>query len=246
MFVTLRNWPWLGLILQEQAVCLFQAKEEGLDLVDEPVEQAKQIITRALSICRDQAIRWYPSALNRAGRIFGKEDPDAGLRYFDASITEARRVADGWFLSASLIEYLELSYRVWTETGDIRYRDRIGARVEDVLEAIREYRFSDLRGRWELLQGHLRVHDAVAAGTTDGLDDALRHYSEGFLVLADRRVGSHGSAAIAGEFERFHYLFAQLPADVQAEWYTTLRDEWSAPASGDRSTSLLARLEQLY
>ena len=246
MFVTLRNWPWLGLILQEQAVCLFQAHEEGLHLVDEPVEQAKQIITRALSICRDQAIRWYPSALNRAGRIFGKADPDTGLRYFDASITEARRVADGWFLSASLIEYLELSYRVWTETGDIRYRDRISARVEDVLDAIREYRFSDLRGRWALLQGHLAVHDAVAAGTTDGLDDALDHYSQGFLVLADRRVGSHGSAAIAGEFERFHHLFAQLPADVQAEWYTTLRDKWSAPASGDRSTSLLARLEQLY
>ncbi|HEX5117879.1 MAG TPA: tetratricopeptide repeat protein [Pseudonocardiaceae bacterium] len=246
LFVTLRNWPWLGLILQEQAVCLFQAHEEGLDLVDEPMEQAKQIITRALSICRDQAIRWYPSALNRAGRIFGKADPDQGLKHFDSSITEARRVADGWFLSAGLIEYLELSYRVWTETGDIGYRDRITARVEDVLDAIREYRFSDLRGRWELLQGHLAVHDAVASGSTEGLDDALRHYSTGFLVLADRRVGSHGSAAIAGEFERFQLLFAQLPTEVQAEWYTALRNEWSAPASGDRSTSLLARLEQLY
>jgi tetratricopeptide (TPR) repeat protein len=245
-FVSLRNWPWLGQILQEQAVCLFQAHNEGIDLVDEPVEQAKQIVTRALNICRDQAIRWYPSALNRAGRIFGTEDPDEGLKHFDASIIEARRVADGWFLSAGLIEYLELSYRVWTETGDIRYRDRIAARVEDVLDAIREYRFSDLRGRWELLQGHLGVHDAVAAGTRKGLDEALRHYVEGFLVLADRRVGSHGSAAIAGEFERFQHLFAELPPDVQAEWYTTLRDEWSAPESGDRSTSLLARLEQLY
>ncbi|HEY1571807.1 MAG TPA: tetratricopeptide repeat protein [Pseudonocardiaceae bacterium] len=246
LFVTLRNWPWQGLILQEQAVCLFQAHEEGLDLVDGPAEQAKQIITRALNICRDQAIRWYPSALNRAGRIFGKDDPDRGLRYFDASITEARRVADGWFLSAGLIEYLELSYRVWTETGAQRDRDRITTRVEDVLDAIREYRFSDLRGRWELLQGHLAVRDAVAAGSTRGLDDALRHYSTGFLVLADRRVGSHGSAAIADEFERFQLLFAQLPTEVQAEWYTALRNEWSAPASGDRSTSLLARLEQLY
>jgi hypothetical protein len=245
MFLRLRNWPWIGLVLQEQAVCLFQAHDAGHDLVDEPVDQSKVLITRALDICRDHAVRWYPSALNRAGRIFGRDEPDDGLSYFDCAIEEARRVADGWFLSASLIEYLELSYRAWTETAESRYRELIDVRVKDVEDALEEYRFPDFKGRWELLRGHLAVQDYLADGT-DELPRAVRHYSDGFRVLVDRKVGSHGLAALASEFDKFQFLFVQLPPDVQAEWYNKLRSDWSKLASGDRSTLLLAQLERLY
>jgi len=42
------------------------------------------------------------------------------------------------------------------------------------------------------------------------------------------------------------FAFAMLPGEVQAAWYSRLRSDWSAPKSGSRSTSLLARLEELY
>jgi tetratricopeptide (TPR) repeat protein len=245
LFVRQRNWQWIGLVLQEQAVCLFQAHDAGLDLVDEPVDQSKLLITRALDICRDQAVRWYPSALNRAGRIFGRDDADDGLAYFDTAIDEARRIADGWFLSASLIEYLELSYRAWTETGESRYRELIDARAAEVEDALREYRFPDFKGRWELLQGHLAVQDYLASGTGE-LAKAVKRYSDGFRVLVDRKVGSHGLAALASEFDKFEGLFTQLPPATQSDWYHKLRADWSKLASGDRSTMLLSQLERLY
>jgi tetratricopeptide (TPR) repeat protein len=245
-FSTLRNWPWIGMILQEQAICLFQAHLEGFRLLPEPLTQAKQIILRSLDICRDYAVRWYPSALNRAGRIFGHEDPDTGLDYLDQSIAEATRVADGWFVSASLIEYLELVYQAWTETRDPRYRSLIRSRVADIERAIDEYDYADLEARWDLLQGHLMLHDNLDGQGSGTLDEALRHYSTGFRTLAERRVGSHGASAIASEFERFHRLFSMLSTEIQADWYARLRAEWSSKSTGTRSTSLLARLEQLY
>jgi len=242
-FSTLRNWPWIGMILQEQAICLFQAHESGYELLPDAVTQAKQIILRSLEICRDYAIRWYPSALNRAGRIFGDDDPDLGLDYLDKSIAEATKVADGWFVSASLIEYLELVYQLWTRTREPRYRALIKSRVADIERAIEEYDYTDLEARWDLLQGHLILHDNLDGAASETLDVALTHYSLGFRTLADRRVGSHGAAAIASEFERFHQLFSLLSTETQARWYGRLREDWSTKS---RSTSLLARLEQLY
>ncbi|KDN19892.1 ATP-binding protein [Amycolatopsis rifamycinica] len=245
LFTELRTGSWLGLVHQEAAICLMQAHEEGLDLVEKPMARARKMICSALDICRDYGVRWYPSALNRAGRIFGADDPDSGLRHLDQAIAEASRIADGWFLSASLIEYLELTYRAWSETGDDRYRSLIRERVSDVENAIRHYRFADLDARWRLLQGHLEVHDALRSDRPETLlEAAVEHYSQGFSILAGARVGSHGASAIADEFERFHQLFAMLPQNVQIDWYTLLRDRWAA--EGDRSTSLLARLEQLY
>ncbi|WP_372666409.1 ATP-binding protein [Amycolatopsis kentuckyensis] len=247
LFIELHSGSWLGLVHQEEAICLMQAHEEGLNLVEKPMADARRLICSALDICRDYGVRWYPSALNRAGRIFGEDDPDAGLRHLDHAIAEARRLADGWFLSASLIEYLELTYRAWCETGEDRYRRLIHARVEDVAQAIRDYQFDDLEARWQLLQGHLELHDSLTAdGSESLLDNALDHYSRGFLILAGARIGSHGAAAIAAEFERFHQLFAKLTPDVQSEWYTRLRERWTSPETSSRSTSLLARLEQLY
>ena len=57
-----RDWSWLGQVYQEQAICLLQAMEDGINLVPDkdPVEQAKRLITLALDICRDQNVRGIP------------------------------------------------------------------------------------------------------------------------------------------------------------------------------------------
>jgi tetratricopeptide (TPR) repeat protein len=246
IFQELKSWPWLGVVYQEQAICLRQANRQGIHLIDEPLGRARTLILHALDICRELAIRFYPSALNRAGRIFGVDNIDLGLRYLDESIDEARRIADGWFLSANLIEYLDLSCRAWTSTGKQGYRDLIDGRIAEVEQAMNDYNFPDLRGRWELLQGHLIVHDALKNSRFVELDDAVEHYSLGFATLADKRIGSHRPATIAREFHKFQGMFTMLPEDVQAAWYSRLRSDWSDPESGGRSTSLLARLEELY
>lgn len=245
IFHEFKSWPWLGLLFQEMAICLHHATRERIPIENDQPTLARTLIRQSLDICRESAIRSYPSALNRAGRIYAVSDVDLGLETLDEAIVEARRIGDGWFLSANLMEYLELSYRAWTDTRWPGYREAIAARVPDVTDAIKTYSFPDLSARWELLQGHLIVHDALDSGRHHDLDEAVRHYSLGFRTLADERVGSHGSAAIAREFVTFRELFDKLPATVQQRWYGKLLTDWS-PTETQRSTSLLARLEELY
>ena len=247
-----RNWPWLGLIYQEQAICLFQAADEGTNLLpdQDPIEEAKRLILQALDICRDQAVRHYPSALNRAGRIFGRDDVTAGLKYLADGIESARHLSDGWFFFANLLEYAELSYRAWRQTRQDVYLSEISSRVADIEQAMGEYEFADLRGRWLLLQGNLAVDRWLETGADNELDAALALYSEGFALLAQDYVGSSGASAIPGEFRKFRQVFEELPADVQAHWRVELRRAWSGRAAGEgeegASTLLLARLEELY
>ena len=241
-----RNWPWLAQLYQQQAICLFQATQDGVNLTpdSDPVERAKRLITVALDVCRDQAVRGYPSALNRAGRIFGQQDAEAGLGFLAEGIEQARKLSDGWFWLANLIEYVELSYRAWAATGQRGLRDQIAGREADIMQAATQYDFPDLRGRWNLLQGHLAIHDWLAAHDERLLGAALQNYKEGFAQIADAYVGSSGASAIGGEFEKFGKLFSRLPPDVRAEWQEELRRAWTAVDNG--STLLLARLEELF
>ena len=244
-----RNWPWLGLIYQEQAICLVQAADDGIDLLygQDSLKEAKRLIRQALDICRDQSIRHYPSALNRAGRIFGRDDHALGLTYLADAIDWARRLFDGFFFFASLIEYSELSYQAWRETGQPEYLHQVTSRADEVQEAMEEYEFTDLRGRWLLLQGHLAIHRSLEPGAPSELDAALAHYSEGFALIAQDYVGSSGASAIPSEFRRFRKLFEQLPADVQEHWHAELRRAWRDRYAGEGATTLLlARLEELY
>jgi tetratricopeptide (TPR) repeat protein len=245
-----KKWPWLGLVYQEQAICLFQAAEEGINLLStgDPVKEARRLILQALDICHDLAIRNYPSALNRAGRIFGRDDIEAGFDYLTEGIESARQLSDGWFYFANVIEYVELSYRAWTETRQDVYLRKIDSRVADVEEAMGQYLFADLRGRWLLVQGHLAVHRWLGARDDRELDAALANYREGFALIAQDYVGSSGASAIPGEFRKFRQLFEQLPQDIQARWLTEFRSSWRRSGEeGEQgsSTLLLARVEEL-
>jgi tetratricopeptide (TPR) repeat protein len=237
------NWNWLGLIYQEQAICLHQALQDDISLTADPMGDAKRLITNALDICLSHSIRGYPSALNRAGRIYGHDDPDQGLSYLEKGITEARRLSDGRFLLANLVEYAELNYRTWESTGNNQYRTNITTREAEISSVVREYGFPDLAGRWTLLQGHLAISDHLYSGSGSALVGALEHYKRGFSVIAKQPIASPSAAVITGEFEKFERLFRQLPPSVRADWQTKLTTAWQSSDEG--STLLLARLQEL-
>lgn len=153
-------------------------------------------------------------------------------------------MSDGWFWFANLIDYVELSYRAWVKSGEPSHRDRIDERAAEIGRAMSEYEFPDLKGRWNLLQGHLRIHAYLQTQDENQLSIALQHYKEGFAQVAQGYVGSSGAVAVPGEFRRFADLIWQLSPEIRAEWQNELRRSWSGLARG--STMLLARLEQLY
>ena len=247
IFLEAKSWPWLGTLYQEMAICLHQASRESIDLVENQTTVTMALIERSLDICRESNARAYPSALNRAGRILCAAGRiDEGLDHLRDGIDEAERIGDGWFRSANTIEYAEYAYRAWTVNGDQRYRRLIDEHAPHVAAVVQEYGLSDITARWELLQGHLLTNDALDGAGDSRLDEAVEKYSTGFRMLADESVGSHGSAAIAREFTRFRLLFDRLPSPVQRVWYAKLSADWNAEDPTEQSTSLLARLEELY
>lgn len=241
-----RDWSWLGLIYQEQAICIVQAMDEGIDLIPgkDPAGQAKRLITRALDICRDQNLRAYPAALHRAGNIFAADDIDVGLGYLSESVDWARRLSDGWFQFASLLDYVELSYRAWETTGRSHYRDAITNIGSSIRKDMSDYNFSDLLGRWLIINGNLALRDYLDTDVRNCLDSAQTNYDEGFCLLAKGRFRSSGSSALEARFDQFSTLFARLPSDDRARWLKDLRNSWRAVDDG--ATTLLACLEQLY
>ena len=239
-----RYWNWLGVIFQQKAICLHQALQDDIRLTNDPARDAQELIKKALDICLSHSIRGYPSALNRAGRIFGQDNPQEGLRYLEKGVDEAWRLSDGWFWFANLLEYAELSYRCWTESEEDRYRENIYNVSDRIRLAVDRYEFPDLAGRWSLLQGHLAIQDFLRIHDDSILSGALDHYRSGFANVALRHVGSSGAASIPAEFKKFQLLFSRLPRPVQSDWQIRLRTAWSELTDG--LTLLLARLEELY
>lgn len=247
IFDQAQDYTWLGVVYQEQAICLYQAYlDEETDLVaGDPLDEAWKLADRAVKFCRARSVRGYPSALNRAARIIGERDADQALRLLEEGITAARAMSDGWFWLANLVEHAELSYRTWRRGGQERYREEIDRYAPQVSAALSEYVFPDLRGRWEVVMGHLHVHDWAAAGDDAMLNAALGYYAEGFLHIAERgHVGSSGAVVIPGAFKTFASLFRELPPNDRVEWIDYLRREWSG--SQPAATMLLALLEELY
>jgi tetratricopeptide (TPR) repeat protein len=244
VFQELSSWSWLGVIHQEQAICLFQSVPAGVQLLEpdeNPADQAEALIVDALELCKTVNVRAYPSALNRAGRIFGSKDPDRGLYYLMEGAERAKELSDGWFWVANLIEYAELCYRAWDDGAKPQYLDLIrpidGKLQESAADGVE---FPELRGRWNVLQGHLAMHEALA-GDDRTLEIALAHYGKGFPLITHGWVGSFGVSTIfPGEFGRFRDLALQLPPEARARWRQELRRAWSG------QELLLARLEELY
>jgi tetratricopeptide (TPR) repeat protein len=238
------NWAWLGTIYQEQAICLFQAAKDGVVLTEEhdQLTQAERLITVALDICHDFE-RDYPSALNRAGRIFGSKDHDRGLEYLRRGIGVAKELSDGWFWFANMIEYAELSYAAWLKTGNPAYRDGITEFESEVREAAAEYQYPDLSGRWLVVQGNLQVRAWQADHDVSHLNQALGLYTSGFPLIAKGQMGSSGAAALPGQFEAFRGLLRELPPAIRSQWLRQFNREWSGPLGG--SDLLLAGIAGL-
>lgn len=233
----------LGFVRQQQAICLHQALQDGIRLTDDPHGDAMMLITMALSICQTYSVRAYPSALNRAGRIFADKDPDLALGYLREGIAEARKLSDGWFWFANLIEYAELSYLQWESTTREEYRTDILALADEVTRVSRDYTFPDLSGRWRLIMGNLAVADYDRSGDETYLTAAVEYYKTGFANIAERNVGSSGAAAIPAKFKAFKQVLSRLPDSVKADWLRELHASWGRDRG---STLLLARLEELY
>lgn len=247
IFEELKSWSWLGQIYQEQAICLFQATREGTSLIPDrrPIDRAEELILRSLNLCDELNARAYPSALNRAGRIFGSRDADRGLDYLMQAAEAAESLSDGWFRFASLIEYAELSYRAWSETEAERYMDQISTVAADLRLVTQEYPdgFPELRGRWDVLQGHIALRKALDSSDHEGMAAAFDSYKRGFPLITHGYVGSFGESVIPAEIRRFGDLIDRLPASTKAQWLAELRRSWSGEGA---STLLLARLVELY
>jgi len=260
IFSQLDNWGWLGLVRQEMAICLFQAYRtgeifEGYNNLDSMLEDSLDIAKGALDFCREYSRRSYPSALNRAGRILGIgfNDYDQGLMSLNEGVDEAKGVADGWFWFANLIEYAELCYRAWEDTQEDQYLTYIKNKTVEIGQAYNEYQFSDLRGRWEILQGQLIVHQALVENfteTSDLLQQALEHFTTGYPLIAFGYVGSHGAIALHSEFGKLETVLSKLDYETRATWFKYLNKAWSKRTEDilkDRQeSSLLASLNRLF
>jgi hypothetical protein len=172
------------------------------------------------------------------------DDPDADLGYLSEGIDRARRLSDGRFWFADLVEYVELCYRTWTTSGNSEYIDRITQHEHEVRQVMAIYEFPELMGRWNLVQGHLAVHKWEETRDERHLDSALEKYRDGFALIAQAYVGSSGASALPGEFRTFAELFFRLPQSVRTNWQRELRRAWHRLPG--ESTMLLARLEELH
>jgi hypothetical protein len=259
IFERLGDWPWLGQIYQEQAICRFQQwglnKEEYKTEIGGLFQEAQNLALRALDICNDWNRRALPSALNRAGRIFAIIDPERALDFLEDGRKRAEEVGDGWFLFANIIELAELSYREFVKSGDNEYRLRIESLVPDVAKVSSEYNFTDLRGRWELLRGHIVLKDGLNSSDESErqkcLNQALNRYMVGFPLIAKGFVGSHGLRALRKEFDNFNNLFFKLPHDIRLKWCNDLCLAWSTESMGyiddpDQADYLQSHMTDIY
>jgi hypothetical protein len=221
---------------------------------DEMLQDAEFLALQSLDVCHDLNRRAYPSALNRAGRIFAN-DFSRSLKYLEEGVIAAKEMGDGWFWFANLIELAELKYRVWVKSNDDEYVSAIRTMANEIKDVSKRYDFTDLKGRWELIQGHIEVKDAMASISSDQksihLSRALEHYKRGFPLIAQGPVGSHGVVALKKEFDTFKELLWELPINIRADWCEKLRLAWGEKnkryvKDTRRCDSLHARITEIY
>ena len=104
-----------------------------------------------------------------------------------------------------------MSYNAWVKCNDNKYLSRINTLIRGEIEKVVAYDFPDLKGRWELIQGHIQLRDALSPAENnkrpEHLERAIEHYKKGFPLIAYRAAGSHGAHALKKEFDKFRQLF---------------------------------------
>jgi hypothetical protein len=161
---------------------------------------------------------------------------------------------DGWFLFANLIEYVELCYYAWKQKKDKCYREKIEARASTINRVKGDYEYPDLKGRWELIQGNLKVDDAISTGGEESdilFSEALQHYKRGFPQIALGYIGSHGVVALSSEFDKLKEVIRTIPVDTHKKWFEELNLAWGNVESEfiqkeRQENSLQALLTDLY
>lgn len=250
---------WLGLVRQEMAICLFQSFKEPLSRLGEydderkMLEGAKELALDAVEICRRHSKRALPAALNRAGRIVAETDFDNGLVLLKEGVDAARAVTDQWFYFANLIEYAEHCHQAWMTTGDIKYRQFIDEYAKDIEKASKQQKFPDLQGRWEVLKGHLAAASGLAsksiAESERTFDEALKHYAEGYRLIAVGYQASHGASALGYEMRKLKAVMEKLSETERTRWFKELDDVWrNLPTKNEKKqiAPLISEITRLY
>ena len=257
IFIDLARNPWLGVIRQEMAICLFQAaraKEvvRRFSHYNEMFVKAQDLILESIAICRDSNIRNLPLALNRGGRIFGGHDLERGLEYLKEGIDVAGEVADDMFHLANLIELATLSFSAWERTRDPQYLQVIESRTDEINQACDDTDFFGLEGRWEVLRGHIKFSKALA---TNGLRDqhglfgeALSLYESGYPKIAKGYQGAYGIIVLHEQMEKLDELMRKLPETERERWLTEIDNAWRnlPPEEKDMVATLNSMLTDLY
>lgn len=260
IFLVLDRNPWLGVVRQQLAICLYQAARaelrlEGYDSLESMHADARRTIEHAIRTCRDYHMRALPMALNRGGSIFWDVEPIRALGYLAEGIVVAEEVSDTWMKVANLVELATLSFLLWQETGDRTHRETISERHKEISKAfaaLEEGAFLELRGRWQVIQGHMLLADGLEATGEDGgrksYDDALAHYIGGYLDIARGYASGRTYGVLQTMAKPMLVLMHQLNQNEVDLWLARLDRAWKSLAETDKScvgplTTLLGELD---
>ncbi|WP_420642382.1 hypothetical protein [Candidatus Leptofilum sp.] len=230
VFSEIEHLGWLGTVQQEKAICLIQENNPRRNLLE-----AMYLIEQARYFCREQNMRDYPSALNRAGRIYElKGDYEQAFTAFEEGIEVAQAAQNIWFLMSNIIEFSELAVQLWHDTEIPEHHEKI-LKHESLVKTYDqnpEYEFKDLFGRWHLVKGHKAWYEGKQAvkhnkGSAEASwQTAMEEYALGFSMVAQGYYGSHGIGALPKEGERLKHHVLELPVEEGKRWCNYFHQEW--------------------
>lgn len=244
LFVKLENDPWLGIVRQSMAICMYEAAEKNVRLLPykstaDILFAARELAYDAVRLCRSYQVLSLPRALYRAGHILSLFDHDEGLAFFYEGNEIAIDVTDRWMRIANGVDFASLAYNAWIETGDFKYRLKVDEMREEINAALSVHgasTFIDFRGRWEVIQANCKTADGLAKPlrSEELYEEALKLYVLGFLNIArgsaplqaSRSLGSLSSRSLDNLSRPFYELLKTLPQTVLVHWLDTLDREW--------------------
>ena len=260
IFMELDRNPWLGVVRQQVAICLYQAAR-ARQLVGRYVDlqamqrEAESAVEQAIRTCRDYHMRSLPMALNRGGSIFWEVNPQRSLKHLTNGIAVAQEVADTWMYVANLVELATLSFEQWRRTGESSYRETIHkrqAQAEAAFAELEEGAFLELRGRWQVITGHCLLAEGLERGDTNArrrqFDAALSKYSQGYLDIARGYASGRTYGMLQHMAASMLDLMRELGSAEIDRWLEELDGAWKRLGEGDKAcvgplTTLLGDLD---